>query len=92
MKKKIYPEKNELNFICSIYPEMNEIDDMWHTFLLFTKDYMSFCIDYFDEYIHHIPNTEEESMKEDQFKDNLTRYLSFIYDTLGEETVINWFE
>jgi hypothetical protein len=71
---------------------MNEIDDMWHTFLLFTKDYMSFCKDYFDEYIHHIPNTEEESMKEDQFKDNLTRYLSFIYDTLGEETVINWFE
>lgn len=90
--KKIHPENIELNFICAIYPEMSDIDDMWHTFLLFTKDYMSFCKNYFDEYIHHVPNTEEESINENQFKEDLTKYLSFIYDVLGEETLINWFE
>src|SRR5215216_2344512 len=41
--KFLNPTQEELKFICAIYPEMNEIDDMWHTFLLFTKDYMSFA-------------------------------------------------
>ncbi len=90
--KKKYPENNELNFTCALYPEMSELDDMWHTFLLFTKDYMSFCTNYFDEYIHHTPNTEEEPIEKEQFKKELTKYLSFIYDVLGEETVRNWFE
>lgn len=90
--KKIHPENNELNFTCAIYPEMSDIDDMWHTFLLFTKDYMSFCKTYFDEYIHHVPNTKEGPINEANFEDDLTKYLSFVYDVLGEETIINWFE
>ncbi|KTD73778.1 hypothetical protein [Legionella tucsonensis] len=90
--KKINPDNKELKFICAIYPEMSEIDDMWHTFLLFTKDYMSFCKIYFDDYVHHVPNVEEEAINEAQFKDDLTKYLSFIYDVLGEEAIINWFE
>lgn len=90
--KKLSPENKELNFTCAIYPEMSEIDDMWHTFLLFTKDYMSFCKNYFDEYIHHVPNTKEEPINDAQFEDDLNKYLSFVYDVLGEETIINWFE
>lgn len=90
--KKKYPENKKLDFICSIYPEMSEMDDMWHTFLLFTKDYMFFCKYYFGEYIHHAPNTDEEPINEELFKDNLTNYLSFAYDVLGEGTIINWFK
>jgi hypothetical protein len=31
------------------------IDSMWHTFLLFTKDYRTFCIDYLGKFIEHEP-------------------------------------
>jgi len=32
-----------------------EIDDMWHTFLLFTRDYREFCRDAIGRYIDHQP-------------------------------------
>lgn len=90
--KFLNPEKEELNFVCAMYPEMSEIDNMWHTFLLFTKDYMFFCEKYFQEYIHHIPNTLDDEQTDEQFEADFTNYLSFIYDNLGEETVIKWFD
>ena len=90
--KKLYPEKEELNFVCAMYPEMSEIDDMWHTFIIFTKDYMSFCERYFNKYIHHIPNTSDQPLQKEVFKNGLALYLSFIYDNLGEDTVVKWFD
>lgn len=90
--KFLNPEKEELDFVCSIHPEMSEIDDMWHTFLLFTKDYMFFCEKYFNEYIHHVPNTLENELIDEQFEFDFTRYLLFIYDNLGEKTVVKWFD
>jgi len=32
-----------------------QVDDMWHTFLLFTRDYQSFCNDYLGRFVHHQP-------------------------------------
>lgn len=32
-----------------------QIDESWHNFILFTKDYAKFCQDYFGEFIHHVP-------------------------------------
>jgi hypothetical protein len=32
------------------------IDEAWHVFLLFTKDYMSFCDQYCGGYMHHQPH------------------------------------
>lgn len=32
-----------------------DIDAMWHTFLLFTKDYREFCTDYLGMFIEHEP-------------------------------------
>lgn len=33
------------------------IDEMWHTFILVTKDYTKFCDDMFGRYIHHSPGS-----------------------------------
>jgi hypothetical protein len=86
------PNKDELQFKCAMYLEMKEIDDMWHTFLLFTQDYMRFCKKYFSQYLHHIPTpaNKELQLRED-FEKGFTLYLSYIYDHLGEETVKKWF-
>lgn len=38
----------------------NEIDEIWHTFILFTKEYEEFCRTLVGEYIHHVPNVESD--------------------------------
>lgn len=89
--QRVSPEE-KLNFQCVIHYEMSEIDDMWHTFLLFTKDYMEFCNQYFKKYIHHAPFTDSDVVpSEEQLTIHLTRYLSYIHDNLGEKTLAKWF-
>ncbi|MCX7125597.1 MAG: hypothetical protein NTU49_07605 [Gammaproteobacteria bacterium] len=89
--RKKRPGDDSLNFVCSMYPEMREIDDMWHTFLMFTKDYADFCEQYFGEFVHHTPKTGDEKYDSEFFKTEFTRYISYVYDNLGEETVAKWF-
>lgn len=36
------------------------IDEAWHTFIIYTKDYLDFCFEYFDEFIHHRPHRPGE--------------------------------
>ena len=85
------PEDESLNFMCAMHPEMKEMDDMWHTFLLFTLDYSAFCTNYFGVFIHHVPTSDEAHLPED-YETDLTRYLSYAYDHLGEETLSLWFK
>ena len=89
--KEKYPNNEALKFSCAIHKEMAEIDDMWHTFLLFTKDYMNFCEKYFKYYIHHAPLSKNHIESKEYFINDLKKYLSYIYDNLGEETLIKWF-
>ncbi len=91
LDKQRCPENEALVFVCAIHEEMKEIDDMWHTFLLFTKDYMMFCHQYFGRYCHHSPTTTEEKLVDSEFETDFSRYLSYIYDHLGENTLIKWF-
>lgn len=32
------------------------VDEVWHAYILFTKDYAAFCDDVFGRFIHHAPN------------------------------------
>lgn len=38
-----------------------EVDNLWHTFLLFTKEYQAFCNDMFGKFIHHCPKIDKEA-------------------------------
>lgn len=86
------PNNSDLQFQCAIHVEMKEIDDMWHTFILFTQDYSNFCNDHFGRYIHHQPTVDEEPIANHQnFQDDLSKFISYAYDQLGEQTVLTWF-
>jgi hypothetical protein len=39
-----------------------EIDEIWHTFILFTKEYQEFCNMLVGEYIHHEPNVQADAI------------------------------
>jgi len=81
------------------------IDEMWHNFVLFTREYTQFCDQFFGHYMHHAPNTLEEIEREKASTQGMTlaerRQLmmdkkrwqyEFVYDHLGEETFIRWYK
>ena len=46
-------------YVCAVTPgykvTYDAIDSMWHTFLLFTKDYKDFCTRHLGKFINHEP-------------------------------------
>lgn len=86
------PDNTALHFNCVMQQEMQIMDDMWHTFIIFTQDYFQFCETYFGEYLHHIPNVRRNRPQtQDEYKQDLELFLSYAYDHLGEETITAWF-
>ena len=83
---------NQATAGCVMTEEIEKIDWMWHTFLLFTQDYADFCARYFGVFLHHVPNESEEEAPADEavFRAVLEKQYSFVYDVLGEETLTAW--
>jgi len=38
------------------YGMAGSVDDLWHTFILFTKEYKSFCETHIGRFLHHYPD------------------------------------
>ena len=58
--------------LCAMYPTKqyvtgSKVDDMWHTFILFTREYIHFCQEITGSYIHHCPEiwSDNEKSKEE---------------------------
>lgn len=86
------PMDPRLDFIYIMDDEMREIDQMWHIFLLYTRDYMDFCQDHFGEYLHHqpdlVPIFEKAGFK---FETNLEKFLDYNYELFGADVIRRWF-
>jgi hypothetical protein len=71
------------------------LDEMWHTFILFTREYTDYCQKHFGRYIHHAPALQEDGMAGEADRsgaaDRLRARYEYVYDTLGEETVLKWY-
>ncbi|MCX4248098.1 glycine-rich domain-containing protein [Paraliomyxa miuraensis] len=79
------------------------LDEMWHTFILFTRDYHEFCRDRVGHFVHHAPTTrsekdrilrEYEADPEGAFarsERRLEEVLVFVAEHLGAGAVHRWF-
>lgn len=73
------------------------IDEMWHTFILYTKEYHNFCHEYLGYYLHHSPTKKSDAIefKKQTRKEVLeikkTQY-ELVYDLLGKNVFINWYQ
>lgn len=80
------------------------IDNMWHTFILFTFLYSKYCQEKFGCFLHHSPTTKAEKDKykvelknnkkkamEESYLNSKRQYEA-VYDTLGSETLIKWYK
>lgn len=86
------PKNESLDFVFIMDEEMKMIDQIWHIFLLYTKDYMDFCQKYFGQYIHHLPDiVPNMPQNKEQFAINLERFLNYNITQLGEGMVARWF-
>jgi len=56
------------------------VDELWHTFILFTNDYRKFCDTTVGEYIHHDPNVNAEDRNGPLFVSNKKRNIEFFYE------------
>jgi hypothetical protein len=78
------------------------IDEMWHNFILFTKEYQEYCHDKFGFFVHHNPTPQKtkqalrEELKTDagfgKTLDIRREQYSYIYDHLGGETLLLWYD
>jgi hypothetical protein len=59
------------------------IDEAWHTFLLFTKDYAEFCKKHFGFFIHHSPITPELKEKHQLAKVDKRKAIGIAESLLG---------
>lgn len=61
------------------------LDDMWHCFILHTRDYQTFCQRFFGDFFHHDP---EENGKEHQLEaEELSDFLNDAFTHLEEKWV-----
>jgi hypothetical protein len=107
--KELFQETKKFLFVCQVKgvfipDDLLILDEMWHNFILFTKEYQAFCNTHFDTYFHHLPaskvekeeqrkkNTEDPEGSRNEYLEKLRYILSITYDTLGKETVQKWFK
>jgi hypothetical protein len=60
------------------------VDEAWHTFILFTKDYAAFCQVAFGEFIHHVPRTSRDP----QTTDGTERFVRAYREVFGDLSTI----
>lgn len=104
----IFRETQKFLYICQekgvfIPDDLLMIDEMWHNFILFTKEYDFFCKRFFGRYFHHLPASKKEKMEQQQknelypekakeeYLQKLEHVIRMTIDHLGEETAIKWF-
>jgi hypothetical protein len=83
--------------------QMGIIDEMWHTFVLFTPVYEAFCHRYLGFFLHHMPSTRESQKREEALRRadpegyeqrtlaKLREELAFAGQELGPATLRKWF-
>lgn len=75
--------------LCILHPESglgmfsSKVDNMWHNFILFTKDYAQFCQKNAGEFMHHAPTIGEQDRTETKLK--LRDFVSKYQETFGEK-------
>jgi hypothetical protein len=83
----------------AIHQRLRVLDEMWHNFILFTREYTTYCVTYYGVYLHHVPEpiaeprTHHRAVQNgtNRAKHQLLPQMRFIARQLGIETVKKWY-
>ncbi|MEL7020620.1 MAG: hypothetical protein AAGK47_03355 [Bacteroidota bacterium] len=76
---------------------MRIVDEMWHSFILYTEYYVSFCEKYLGEFKHHPPILHKWYRNKEEFgevKSNeiaISETIECVYEELGQDVAVRWF-
>lgn len=97
-------KSNEQGEVLFIDKPLLIIDEMWHTFILHTKQYYQFCISNFKKFIHHTPTPVHKKKQLEinqklnpsdtikKHENQIKKQYELIYDNLGPETLLKWYD
>lgn len=76
-----------------IHMYSSDVDNLWHSFILFTKEYGEFCSTYAGQFIHHSPLVNDQFSLEQikQSSDDFRLFLENYKQTFDEEAHSIWF-
>lgn len=60
-----------------------EVDEVWHAFILFTREYAAFCQNAFGTFIHHVPRTSRSPLPVSSRDNFLTAYAEVFGEAAG---------
>lgn len=72
-----------------LFGPLLSLDEMWHTFILNTRDYVDFSMNYFGEYHHHEP--EPPGFEYQLTEEELSDYLEDCFLYIGSQWVTRRF-
>jgi hypothetical protein len=82
--------------LCSLYPEAQfnmfseQVDNLWHTFIMFTKDYNAFCKRIANKFLHHSPHDESEVASQEYLENNYHMFSEQYINLFKEEPSSVW--
>ena len=99
--REIFVETKRWLWLCATTPvsihlvgEARAIDSMWHTFIIFTREYADFCERYLGAFVHHRPRTiaEKEAWKDVSVRRaSLKSAYETVAEAVGTATLEKWF-
>lgn len=88
----LFADTKRFLFLCGTnkgqFAPPPQVDEGWHHFMLFTKDYEAFCQHYFGRFLHHSPKTREDKKKGD--REIVPRTLMVAKGIFGPTLSVNW--
>lgn len=110
--EEVFLETKRWLWLCATHPslalplfsEARAIDEMWHTFLLFSRDYAAFCEEHFGAFVHHCPRTKRDQdawnarvaadadAARAERRARLRKVYEVVVDELGVATLKKWCE
>lgn len=89
-----FNEVKKFLLLCSIsentYTPSKEIDKIWHTFILFTRDYRFFCKNYLGTFIDHIPELKNEKGPYTEILNKYQHTIKTIYNVYDDVNKELW--
>ena len=76
--------------LCAMFPTeglgmQGPVDEYWHTFLMFTKEYKSFCEEIAGFFIHHVPTVDKsKNSGSNNFQRTMQKYIAVFGETPDE--------
>lgn len=84
----VFTELMKFLYVCAHVPASSPpsgiVDEMWHTFIMFTWDYYQFCVEYVGRFLHHQP-------VDNPYTGNRPEMLELLVGTFGQVDDRYWY-